>query len=218
MPARRELSSRSEGRRLKASQEGTAGGRWAVCRLWGFDGAVWVGDALGKFVSSGPRIAIGSLSSRRLTTFAGAAAAMLRPSSRASASVSTVCAVASPALRKWTRYSPGKHARVIPRACSSVAASSKSERRERTCSTRSGRLARTSVPLRRAPEQLRPRSRSCDLNPALLFGLLRATRRCGKPGPPWPIARTSPWLFSAHRRPADCPCSSPSVDYARYRG
>jgi hypothetical protein len=38
MPARGDLSAGTEGRRPKASQEGTREGRVGGCRLWGFDG------------------------------------------------------------------------------------------------------------------------------------------------------------------------------------
>jgi hypothetical protein len=63
MPARRERWTRSErGRRPKASEERTRGGRWAVCRLCGFDEAeAWVGDALAGVVGNGLTIAVGSL-------------------------------------------------------------------------------------------------------------------------------------------------------------
>ena len=45
------------------------GGRCAVCRLWGFDGAAaWVGDALAGVVGGGSTIAVGSLSPRRRST------------------------------------------------------------------------------------------------------------------------------------------------------
>jgi hypothetical protein len=66
MPARRDLSTRAEGRRPKASQEGTRGARRAVCRLWGFDeAAAWVGDALAGVVGSGSTTAVVSLAPRR---------------------------------------------------------------------------------------------------------------------------------------------------------
>src|SRR5271166_3889989 len=46
MPACGDLSAPAEGRRPKASQEGTLGGPVGGCRLWRFDGAAaWVGDA-----------------------------------------------------------------------------------------------------------------------------------------------------------------------------
>src|ERR1700719_2770087 len=38
MPARVDLSARAEGRRPKASQEGTRGGRATACRLWDVTG------------------------------------------------------------------------------------------------------------------------------------------------------------------------------------
>jgi hypothetical protein len=45
MPARGDLSACTEGRRSKAPQEGTRGGRMGGCCLWGFYGAaVWVED------------------------------------------------------------------------------------------------------------------------------------------------------------------------------
>ena len=45
------------------------GAGWAVCRLWGFDGAVaCVGDALAVVTGGGSTIAVGSLSSRRPLT------------------------------------------------------------------------------------------------------------------------------------------------------
>jgi hypothetical protein len=47
MPARRDPSSRTEGRRPKAPRKEPAGAGRSVCRLWGFDGAAaCVGDAL----------------------------------------------------------------------------------------------------------------------------------------------------------------------------
>src|SRR6202040_4332390 len=69
MPARRDLSARAEGRRPKASQEGTRGGWEGVCRLWGFDGAAaCVGDALGGVIGGGSTIAVASLAPRRRST------------------------------------------------------------------------------------------------------------------------------------------------------
>jgi hypothetical protein len=59
---------------------------------------------------------------------AGALVAMMRPRSSAWSSVSTVRAVASVPVRKFTRYSPGKRVTVIPRPRSAAAASSKRER------------------------------------------------------------------------------------------
>src|SRR5438045_9043215 len=69
MPAHGDLSARTEGRRPKAPQEGTRGGRVSGRRLWGFDGAAaWVGDALAGVVGVGSTIAVpGSLSLRRST-------------------------------------------------------------------------------------------------------------------------------------------------------
>src|SRR5271166_5190083 len=68
MPARGEVSVRTEGRRPKAPQEGTRGGAgWG--RLWGFDGAAaWVGDALAGVVGVGLTIAVPGSSSRRRST------------------------------------------------------------------------------------------------------------------------------------------------------
>src|SRR5262244_2554732 len=69
MPARGDLSSRTEGRRRKAPQEGTRGGLWGVCRLWGFGGAAaCVRDARARVGGGGAPIAVGSLSSRRPLT------------------------------------------------------------------------------------------------------------------------------------------------------
>src|SRR5215472_12024941 len=69
MPARGDLSSRTEGRRRKAPQEGTRGGWWGVCRLWGFGGAAaCVRDARARVGGGGAPIAVGSLSSRRPLT------------------------------------------------------------------------------------------------------------------------------------------------------
>src|SRR5260370_41679445 len=66
MPAGRELSTRTDGRRPKAPQEGTRGGWWAVCRLWGFGGsAAWVGGALAGVVGVGPTIGVAIWSLRR---------------------------------------------------------------------------------------------------------------------------------------------------------
>src|SRR6266851_10005268 len=63
MPAGRELSTRTDGRRPKAPQEGTRGGWWAVCRLWGFDGAAaCAGDGLAEVGGGGWAIGVGSLS------------------------------------------------------------------------------------------------------------------------------------------------------------
>jgi hypothetical protein len=69
MPAGRDLSSRTEGRRRKAPQEGTRGGWSGVCRLWGFGGAAaCVRDARAGVGGGGATIAVGSLSSRRPLT------------------------------------------------------------------------------------------------------------------------------------------------------
>src|SRR5215813_8852486 len=58
-----------EGRRRKAPQEGTRGGWWGVCRLWGFGGAAaCVRDARARVGGGGAPIAVGSLSSRRPLT------------------------------------------------------------------------------------------------------------------------------------------------------
>src|SRR3954464_156869 len=66
----RSIRHRAEGRRPKASREGTRGGPvQAVWRLWGFDGAAGsVKDALAGIVGRGPGIAIGSRASLRLST------------------------------------------------------------------------------------------------------------------------------------------------------
>ena len=61
MPARGDLSARTEGRRPKASEEGTRGGRATACRLWGFDdAAVCVVDALAGVIGGGSTIAVAS--------------------------------------------------------------------------------------------------------------------------------------------------------------
>src|SRR3954469_774558 len=66
----RSIRHRAEGRRPKASREGTRGGPvQAVWRLWGFDGAAGsVKDALAGIIGRGPGIAIGSRASLRLST------------------------------------------------------------------------------------------------------------------------------------------------------
>src|SRR5260370_38038826 len=72
MPAGRELSTRTDGRRPKAPQEGTRGGWWAVCRLWGFGGAAaWVGGALAGVVGVGATIGVAIWSSRRRSAGGG---------------------------------------------------------------------------------------------------------------------------------------------------
>jgi hypothetical protein len=54
MPARRDLSAGGEGRRLKASEEGTRGPVGAVCHLGGFDrAAVSAKGGLGGVVKGG---------------------------------------------------------------------------------------------------------------------------------------------------------------------
>ena len=69
MPARGDLSARAEGRRPKASQEGTRGGRATACRLWGFDdAAVCVVDALAGVIGGGSTIAVASLAPPRPST------------------------------------------------------------------------------------------------------------------------------------------------------
>jgi len=69
MPARGDLSARAEGRRPKASQEGTRGGRATVSRLWGFDdAAACVGNALAGVVGGGSTIAVASLAPLRQST------------------------------------------------------------------------------------------------------------------------------------------------------
>ena len=65
MPARRDLSSGTEGRRPKAPQEGTRGDWSGGLPRMGFDGAAaWVGDVIG----SGSMSAVASLARRRLST------------------------------------------------------------------------------------------------------------------------------------------------------
>jgi hypothetical protein len=69
MPACGDLSARAEGRRPKASQEGTRGGRVTACRLWGFDdAAVCVVDALAGVIGGGSTIAVASLAPARQST------------------------------------------------------------------------------------------------------------------------------------------------------
>jgi hypothetical protein len=61
MPAHRDLSRRTEGRRRKAPQEGTRGGWSGDLPLWGFDGAAaCVGDAPARVGGGGPTIALAS--------------------------------------------------------------------------------------------------------------------------------------------------------------
>jgi len=70
MPARRDPSSPTEGRRPKAPRKEPAGAGRAVCRLWGFDGVTaCVEDALDGVGGGGSTIAVGSLSSRRPSTW-----------------------------------------------------------------------------------------------------------------------------------------------------
>src|SRR5580700_8224308 len=69
MPASRDLSARAEGRRPKASQEGTRGGRATACRLWGFDwAAACLVDALAGVIGGGSTIAVASLAPPRQST------------------------------------------------------------------------------------------------------------------------------------------------------
>src|SRR5882724_7820319 len=69
MPARGDLSGCAEGRRPKASQEGTRGGRARACRLWGFDdAAACVVDAPAGVVGGGSTIAVASLAPLRQST------------------------------------------------------------------------------------------------------------------------------------------------------
>jgi hypothetical protein len=69
MPARGDLSARAEGRRPKASQEGTRGGRATACRLWRFDdAAACVVDALAGAIGGGSTIAVASLARPRQST------------------------------------------------------------------------------------------------------------------------------------------------------
>jgi hypothetical protein len=69
MPACGDLSARAEGRRPKASQEGTRGGRATACRLFGFDdAAACVVDALASVIGGGSTIAVVSLALRRQST------------------------------------------------------------------------------------------------------------------------------------------------------
>jgi hypothetical protein len=69
MPVRDDLPACTEGRRPKAPQEGTRGGRVGGCRLWGFDGATaWLGDALAEIVGVGSTIVVPESSPRRQST------------------------------------------------------------------------------------------------------------------------------------------------------
>src|SRR5580700_10127875 len=58
MPARGDLSARAEGRRPKASQEGTRGGRATACLV----------DALAGVIGGGSTIAVASLAPPRQST------------------------------------------------------------------------------------------------------------------------------------------------------
>jgi hypothetical protein len=67
---RRDLSSRTEGRRPKPPRKEPAGAGWAVCRLWGFDGAAaWVGDALAGVGGGGSATAAKSLGAGELSAY-----------------------------------------------------------------------------------------------------------------------------------------------------